>query len=173
MELENLEISPSPIITKKKEDKKKKSKIWDKSWKKKKLEKPTMTAVLFLRNNGRVERFEAETKKGFFEYRGKTYHEDRDCIWRMGKEGIPLMIVEEDSLIPMGTRRWYENRPNENNLDLMKRKFAELQDHLLRGIRHAELVRMGERDGKKLSGKAVIGLIIIGIIAFAVVMQYI
>ncbi len=170
MKLESLELEQSFVpdleIDKSESKKKKKSKegIWIKPFSKKKMKKPTAVAVIYLRDNGKADLMELETKHGFFSINKKTYHQDRDCIFRL-KEGYPLAIIPEWSLIPYGTKRWHDKS--------MLEKFAELQDHALRGIRHAELVKMGERDTPKISGKAIVGFIILGIIAMVLVSSYI
>lgn len=174
MDLEQISIMEKPpmFIPEEPEQKKKGKKdknLWEGKWDKKKInKKPTMCAILFLRNNGKAEEMTVESKKGFFSIYGKTYHEHKDCIYRLGKEGVPLAIIDEDSMMPLGTQRWYERHPNESFIDQMQRKFAELQDHVLRGIRNAELVKMGEKDKSKISGKAVVGMIILAVIGYAV-----
>ena len=102
---------------------------------------------------------------GFFHIRGKTYHEDRDCVYRMGKDKHPLAIIPEWNVTPIGTKAWEDK--------IMQEKFAVLQDHVMKGIRHAERVRMGERaEGGKLNAKGIIGIGIIVIVLFAVVINY-
>ncbi len=167
MNLESLETMPmieKPLS--KSEDKKKKKGKGEvfRSFNKRKMKKPSAVGVYFLRNNGKIEQKEIETKHGFFNIEGKTYHEDADCIFR-NKEGYPIAIIPEWSLVPYGTRKWHDKS--------MLEKFAELQDHALRGIRHAELVKMGERDGPKISGKAIVGFIILAIIGMVLVSSYI
>lgn len=150
-----------------KEDKKKKKKksIWDKAFNKNKLKKPNRVAVIFLRNNGIAERLEEEVRHGFFNIYGKTYHEDLACIFRF-KDGTPFALIPQWSLLPYGTKQWHD-KP-------MLEKFAELQDHTIKGIRHAELVRMGgEKDKKPISGKAIVGGIVLLIVIVAVVANYI
>lgn len=148
-----------PIIeeTKEPEDKKgkKKQTWWSKSFKSNSFKKPTLIAVLFLRNNGRAETMQLETRNGFFNIARKTYHERKDCIWVVGKDRIPLAIIPEWSLIPLGTKEW-DDKP-------MLEKFNELQDHTLKGIRHAELVKMGDKDYSNVPTKKIIvwGLIIL------------
>lgn len=144
---------------------KRKPNLWERMFRKNKLKKPQMVAVVYLRNNGRAEPIEVESKKGFFTIYGKTYNEDRDCIYLLGKDKTPLAIIPEWSLIPYGTKKWHDKE--------MLEKFAELQDHVLRGIRHAELVRMGNESGSKLNMKAIIGLIIAAIIGYAILSAYI
>ncbi len=135
--------------------------IWQKLFKKD-IVKKGKTAVLYLRNNGIAEPMEVESKKGFFNIKGKTYHEDRDCTYTITKDRIPLAIIPEWSMIPYGLKKWHDKSLIE--------KFSELEDHLLRGIRHAELVKMGDKENIKLNTKAmvVIGIIVIIGIAFLV-----
>ena len=158
---------PPVAIPEHKEDKPKKKKkngFWDKVWGEGKLKKPKTVAIMYLRNDGTAEPMEIQSKDGFFNIYGKTYHENRDCIWSITKKRTPLAIIPEWSLIPLGTQRW-ENKS-------MLEKFAELQDHTLRGIRHAEFVRMGGDKGLNLNAKAVIGFIILAIIGIAIAAQY-
>lgn len=167
MNLEKLDFEesinmPSDLST---EVKKKKAGLWDKMFNKKRLKKPNTVAVIFLRNNGKAEPMEVESKKGFYSIHGKTYNEDRDCIYSLGKDKIPLAIIPEWSLLPYGTKAWHD-KP-------MLEKFSELQDHTLRGIRHAELVKMGEGRESKLNAKAVIGIIVLAIIGYAVFSAYV
>lgn len=141
-----------------------KKSIFGNMFNRKRLKKhPKMVAVMYLRNNGKAQPMEVESKKGFFSIEKRIYNEDTDCIYRL-PDGTPLAIIPEWSLIPYGTKQWHD-KP-------MLEKFAELQDHTLRGIRHAELVRMGDDGGKKISPKVVIGLIILLIIGAAIFSQY-
>jgi len=138
---------------------------WSKAFNPRKLQKPNTVAVLYLRNNGVAEPMEVEVKNGFIKIQGKTYHERADCKFSMGKERTPLAIIPEWSLIPVGTKEWEDKE--------MKEKFAELQDHTLKGIRNAELVRMGESDGKKMDTKTMILLGIAAIVAVVIGINYI
>ncbi len=163
------EVIPEPVTpleeeVKKKDKRKLKKGLWYDIWKKKKLDKPNMVAVLFLRNNGMVETLEVESKRGLIEVNGKTYHERHDCIWTLNrKDRCPLAVIPEYNLVPMGTQIWVDKS--------MQEKFNELQDHVLRGIRHAELVRMGDKDPTKISTKKAIGIGIIIFIAAIVLMN--
>lgn len=154
-------------LEKKIEDKKDKPNLWDRLWNKNKLKKGKSVAILFLKQNGIAEPMELESKKGFFEIQGQSYHEDKDCLWRISKTGVNLALIEEKSLLPIGTERWYEGRPLERTTDFMKRKLMEMQDHVLRAIRHAEFVRMGESDKSKWDTKTVIIVIIAVIIGIS------
>ncbi len=151
----------------KSEDKKKKEDkfAWfKKKFNKKTIKKPNEVAVIFLRNNGIAELRSEKTKNGFFGIEGKTYHERRDCTYTITKDRIPLAIIPEYNLTPIGTKEWHETS--------MQRKFNELQDHTLRGIRHAELVRSGA-GGVDDNMKKLVGYGLLAIIAFAIIWGYI
>jgi len=154
-------------IEKRKEKKKEKS--WFDFLKSKKLQKPDKVAVIYLRNNAVAEPMEVTSKRGFFSIAGKVYHESRDCIYsvvdKATKKRIPLAIIPEWSLIPIGTKRFEDQS--------MLEKFSELQDHVLRGIRHAELVKMGDKPDKTLTTKQIVLIIIGAIIGIAILMNYI
>lgn len=153
---------PSTVEVDEKDKEKKKNSLWSRAFNLNKLKKPNKVAVIYLRNNGRAQTMELEPKEGFFTINGKTYHEDRDCIHALGKSRIPLAIIREWSLLPIGTKVWDDKKPLE--------KFTQLEEHVLKGIRHAELVRSNERDGPKLNAKAIVGFGILAVIIIAVVM---
>lgn len=145
---------------------KKRQGFFDKLFNRKKLNKPKRVAVIYLRNNGVAEPIELESKKGFFNIEGHVYHEDKDCIYTITKDRIPLAIIPEWSLIPIGTKRW-EDKP-------MLEKFHECEDHIIRGIRHAELVRMGDKDSStKLDMKKAILIGVGAIVVIAVLLNYV
>ena len=107
--------SEQPKVEDKKDKKeKKKKKKQEKSvfdfLKSKKLQKPDMVAVIYLRNNAIAEKMEVKSKRGFFSIAGKVYHENRDCIYsivdKTTKKRIPLAIIPEWSLIPIGTKKF-------------------------------------------------------------------
>jgi hypothetical protein len=146
----------------KKQDKK--QGFWDRVFKTKKLKKGKV-AVLFLKNNGIAETHELESRRGFFNLYGKTYHERRDCVYTMGKERYPLAIIPEWNVIPLGRKDWYDKA--------MQEKFSTLQDHVMKGIRHAERVRMEEKDGTGIKAKNIIVWAIAAAIVLAVLTGYI
>lgn len=165
MNLEPLKLEEElNLFTDKIEDKKKKKllSLWDKSYPKSKLKKPNTVAIVFLRNNGIAELLVLESKRGFFTIANKTYHERRDCTWITGKDRKPLCIVFENDMLPIGKKEWDDKE--------LREKLSELQDHVLRGIRHAELVKMGEKDKANVNMKQIIiwGLAVLvgGIILF-------
>jgi hypothetical protein len=139
--------------TKKKDTKKKKKGIWSKSYNEKKLIKKHKVAVLYLTKNGEARPLELEPKNGFFTIKGKAYHEREDCTWVMGKQRIPLAIIPEGEIIPMGKEQWQEKN--------IKEKFLEVQTHAMKGIRHAELVKLSGEENK--GGITAKGAILIGI----------
>jgi hypothetical protein len=148
----------------KEEDKEKKG-LWQRVFNTKNIIKKNKVAILYLRNNGIAQPMELQSKKGFFNIEGKIYHEDRDCIYTISKERIPLAIIPEWSMIPYGTKIWHDKT--------MIEKFSELEDHTLKGIRHAELVKMGGDTGSnKINTKSAILIGIFIIIALAVIMGY-
>lgn len=153
--------------TSKKDKKSKKEKLsyWSKVFNKSKIEKkPERVAVIFLRDNGIADPMMIDVKNGFFQIAGRTYHQRRDCNYSLGKERIPLAVIREKDLIPIGRREWDDKKIEE--------KVAEFQDHTLKAIRHAELVRMGEKESGSISTKQIIlwGLIIV--IGGAILMSY-
>ena len=124
------------MIEKDKCESKKQKSLWDKIFNKDKLKKSNQIAVLFLRDNGKADNMILEPRDGFFSINNRNYSVDNDCIFLLGKNRIPLAIIPEWSLIPYGTKKWHEK-------DMLS-KFAELQDHTLKGIRHAEYVRISK-----------------------------
>ena len=145
--------------------KEKKTSIWDKMFRKNKLKKPSTVAVVYLRTNGVAEPMEVQTTKdGFFNINGRTYHEDRDCVYRFKSGDYPFAIIPEWNVTPLGRKSWEDK--------LMQEKFATLQDHVMKGIRHAERVRMGEGSGMQLNPKTLVILGILAIIAIAFIMGY-
>ncbi len=166
-EEEELTYQPRSLeksLTKPKKEKKKKS-LWDRMFKKHKLKKPNKVAVIYLRRNGSAQPMEVESKGGFFNINNKTYHEDRDCIYRLGKENYPFAIIPEWNVTPIGKIKWEEKD--------MQEKFSTLQDHVIKGIRHAERVRSGESSDSKLNTKSLIVMGIIAIIGLAFLFQYV
>ena len=164
-DLPPLPTPPLPVSVPEPEKKKDDGKKWHKSlFKKEKFKKPNKVAVIFLRKNGTAEPMEKETKQGFFEIGGETYHERADCTYFIGKDRIPLAVIPEGGFIPLGTSKWYEK-------DMLS-KFHEAQDHLLRGIRHAELVRTG---GMEVSPnmKKMIGIGLLVLVGLVILFNYI
>ncbi len=164
--LDNFNLKKVGLDLKKSSEEKKKEKpnLWSRAFRKSKLNKPSKIAVIYLRDNGTAETMEVDSMRGFFNINGRVYHEDRDCVYRMNKEKYPLAIIPEWNVIPIGRKEW-EDKP-------MQEKFATLQDHVMKGIRHAERVRMGEGDYKKINIKSAIGIGIIAIVVIAIIMQY-
>lgn len=179
MELLNLEEDDRPSISDVRErdfiDKPKKSKsendkqkkVWGKMFSKSKLKRSNAVAVVYLRRNGSAEPMVVESKRGFFNINNKTYHEDKDCVYRIkvGKEVYPLAMIPEWNVIPIGREEW-DDKP-------MQEKFHTLQDHVMKGIRHAERVRMGEKEPVQFNGKAIVGIIILVVIGGAFLLQYV
>jgi len=168
--IKELEVIPeSQSTNNEKPNKSKKTKEkeswWSKFFSGKKLKKPNVVAVIYLRNNGNAEMMEVESKNEMFSIHGKTYHERNDCIYTVTKDRIPMAIIPEWSLIPIGTKRW-EDHP-------MLEKFSQLEEHVLKGIRHAELVRRDGQESKPISTKQMIFWVIIAIVAGAILINYV
>lgn len=144
-----------------KTEKKKVNSFWDKVFKKKSLRKPQRIAVMYLRKNNMGEVLDVDTNKGFFDIAGKTYHISRDCLYTIGKDRIPLAIIEEDGLRPIGNSEFYKKLSEIKNYE---RICAEYQDLVLKAIRHAELVKYQSLDKAKINPKIAIGLAIAAII---------
>lgn len=144
-------------------EKKKIKSLWEKVINKNVLKKGK-TAVIYLRNNGISEMLEKESINGMFNINGKDYHEDTNCIYRT-REGIPVAIIPEWSMIPYGTKGWHDK-------DMLE-KMAECQNHVLRGIRNAEFVKMGEKTSNmKVTTKQIIVYGLLAIVALAIVLGY-
>ena len=157
------------VVEPKKEDKKGKKKKndnwWSKTFNKDKLKKSTKVAVIYLRNNGNADLIEVETRNGFFSIEGKPYHEERDCIYTITKDRIPLMIQREWDIIPLGTKKWDD--------DSMREKFSEVSQHLLRGIKNAAFVRTGGGFEGKLTPKQLILWGLVALVGVIIIMNFI
>ena len=132
--------------------------LWDGVFNRKKLEKPNTVAVIYLRKSGVAEPLELQSIKGVFHHNGKEYHERRDCRWILfnKKERLPFIIIWEEGLIPIPTDEYYKERD-------LEERCATLQESVVKSIRHAEMVKMGdEAGGSKISTKTIIiGLIVL------------
>jgi len=164
---EKVEKKKDKLTDKKDKSKPEEKTLWHKTFNKNKLKRPDKVAVIYLRENGIAEPMELTVdSKGFFHVNGKVYHEDRDCTYLLGKDKHPFAIIPEWSVVAIGRKTWYDQS--------MQKIFCVLQDHVMKGIRHAERVRTGEKgEGLRLNAKQVILYIILGIIGIAVLMNYI
>lgn len=144
-------------------DKEKDESWWTRTFNKKKFTKPDRVGVIYLRNNGNVDLFQKETKNGFFSVGNETYHINRDCVYTLTKERIPLLIQREWDLIPLGTKKWDDEE--------MRDKHKQLETHVLKGIRNAELVKGGDGESSPMTLKQGILWGLGAIILIAVIMQ--
>ena len=158
-------VTPVTLSDSKKKNKKKDSKWWSKTFNKDKLKKPNKVAAIYLRNNGNADLMELETINGFFSIGNKTYNEDRDCVYTITKDRIPLLIVREWDIIPLGTKKWDD--------DPMREKFSELSQHVLKGIKNAEFVRSGGGFESKLTPKQLILWGLAALVGVIVIMNFI
>ena len=144
--------------------------LFDKLFNKNKLKKGNKVAVVLLRDNSLADFKEVEAINQQFSVEGKSYHVERDCVYTTQKDRIPLMIIREWDLIPLGTKRWYDT---EGKDERMREKFANLERHVLRGIKNFELwkVQDGKR-GQNIDAKKLILYIVIAFVIGAVVINY-
>ena len=150
-----------------KDKKKKKEKtLFEKLFNKKKLNRPEKVAVIYLRTNRTAEPIEAELKDSMFMIHGKSYDSKQECIWiTTTKERYPLAVIHEDQITPVGTKEWSERA--------IQQKFQEFQDHVIKAIRHTELVREGYKGEKtNFSTKQIVGAIIAAVIIGAILTNY-
>ncbi len=152
----------------KQEPTKKQKGIWFKFFNSKKLKDPDKVAILFLKNNGIAVPMEIAPKKGVFNINNRSYHERRDCVYTIiakDKTRFPLAVIPEWASTPLGTQKWYDQD--------LQTIFGELQDHTLKGIRNAELVRAGDKERGDMNAKKMIGWGILAIMGVAILMNYI
>lgn len=150
----------------KEEKREEKQKWFNKFFNNERLKKSNKVAVVFLRNNRLADFKEVEARNGYFSIEGKNYHVDNDCIYSTQKDRIPMAIIREWDLMPLGTKQ-YED-------DEMRNRFAKLESHVLNGIKNAELARTGGSGfGNNLTNKQIILYAIIGIVAVALIVGYI
>ena len=148
------------------EEKDKKGNVFSKMFDPKKLKKANMVAVLYLRNSGIAQPLYVESNKGMFVIDDRTYHEREDCKYLLGKDRIPLAVIPEAGLIPVGNKEYFAKK--------IEARCAEHQDMAIKAIRHAEIVRMaGEENKGKINAKLVIALTIGAIIVFALLKNYV
>lgn len=147
------------------EKKEEKKSLWGKLFKGKTL-RPNEVAVLYLRNNGTAEEhIQKPNTEGFFNFNDKVYHERSDCKYSLGKDRIPLAIIPEGSLLPLGTKEWDDKS--------MQEKMQICQDHAMKGIRYAERVKMGESGPMNPNIKYWVLGGIAALVVIAIVWQYI
>ncbi len=143
--------------------------FWEKFFNNKKVDKPNTVAILLLRINGEATPLYREyDEEGMFRIDdikknpfAKTYHIRHDCIHRIKikKDTIPLCILPEWSLVPLGNRIYWEMG--------IERRAMEAQEEFLKAIRAEEVVKQDESLKKKsaISGKTIwifIAIVVIG-----------
>ena len=166
IEKQKEEIKDIKAREKKPELSKDKKHWWTGFFSKDRLKKPSKVAVLYLRNNNNAELVETEPKDDIFYINNESYHVDNACVFTVGKERIPLAIIAEWDLIPLGTKAWIDQP--------LRKKFSELERHVLKGIRNAELVKtLGGRGDMKLTTKQLIVYGIIALVIGAVLLNYV
>lgn len=143
--------------------------FWEKFFDKKKLNKQNMVAILLLGTDAKgIPLYREYDQDGMFTVEdikknplAKKYHVREDCIFtiEVKKKSIPLCILPVWSMVPLGTKIYWEMS--------QERRGLELQEGIIKAIRAEEIVKADENLKKKggLSGKTiwiVIGLIVIG-----------
>ncbi len=160
------ELIGEPNKENRKGKKKEKEKTWwGKTLNKDKLKKTNKVGVIYLRNNGNADLMELETHNGFFNIGVNQYNEDKDCVYTVTKDRLPLIILREWDLIPIGTKKWDD--------DNMREKFSELSQHVIKGIKNAELVRAGGGLDSKLTTKQIILWGLAALVGVVIVMNFI
>lgn len=148
------------------EKKVKEEKKWfEKFFNKDRLQKSNKVAVVYLLNNHLADFMELDTVDDKFKVAGKEYHVDKDCIFTTRKDRIPLVVIKEWDIIPEGTKDWDDKT--------MRNRFAELEKHVLRGIKNAELYKVGDNNPMKMTGKQMILWGLAALVLGAVVINYI
>ncbi len=153
-------------VEKKTVEKKKKDKKWfERFFNKDKLQKSNKVAVVYLLDNHLADFMELDTIDGKFKINNQEYHVDKDCMFTTRKDRIPLVIIREWDIVPLGTKKWED--------ETMRIKFSELEKHVLRGIKNAELYKVGDNNPMKITGKQMILWGLAALIVGAVVINYI
>lgn len=145
--------------------------FWEKHFNSKKLDKPNTVAILILRVNGdATPLYRQYDENGMFTLEdlkknplAKSYHVRQDCIYRLkfGKHQIPLCILPEWSMIPLGTKVYWEMTP--------ERRALELEQGILRAIRAEETIKQDENLKKKaVSGKTIWIFIIVVVVGYLI-----
>lgn len=164
---EKVETIIEPKKPEKKEVKPKEKKWYEKFFNKEKFKKSKKVGIIFCRDSGIAEFIEQEEKDGMFSIDDKIYHTDLDCIYRTKEDKIPLAIIREKDMTPLRFTRSEE--------ETIEERVSTLQNLLIKGIRHAELVRQGGTDfnSKQITMKQVILYCVVALVAGAVLMNFV
>lgn len=165
-------IPEPPIKSKKNKEKKtpKQKGFFDKFFNKERMQKGKKVGIVYLRDNGLADFKEVEARDEEFIVEGKPYHVERDCIYTTQKHRIPLAIIREWDLIPLGTKKWYDT---EGKDEKMREKFAQLERHVLRGIKNFELWKVQDKSSaQNVNVKKAILYAIIAFVIGAVVIGF-
>jgi len=135
--------------------------FWGKLFKKNKFKKDGTVAVQLLHPQGDATLHYIETDKdGSFKIEDEQYHINEHCVYRLKikKDYYPLCILPTWTMIPIGTKAWFELS--------QERRGHELERIILNAIKKEERVKMddGKKKGK-MSAKTiwiVIAVIVIG-----------
>jgi len=163
--LEEQEVQEDPIPTRPIiNDNGEGNRFWSKIFNKNKIKKSGMVAVLLLHATRDAESTYVEVDQhGMFKVQNQDYHVNQHCLYflRIKKDYIPLCILPTWSMIPIGTKAWFELS--------QERKGHELEGMIIAAIRKEEVLKEEEPKKKALSGKMIwiiIALIIGGYFFF-------
>lgn len=116
--------------------------FWGKFFKKEKVKKEGKVAVMLLHKttDATVDYIDVE-QDGSFEVLGEQYHINEHCLYNLKfkKDRYPLCILPTWTMIPIGTKAWFELS--------QERRGHELERIILNAIKKEEAIKMD--DGKK------------------------
>lgn len=141
------------------EESKKSQTFWGKIFKKNKIKKDGMVAIMALhpQSDATTEYLDTD-KDGMFKYGGEDYHVNEHCIYRLKvkKDSIPLMILPTWSLIPIGTKAWFELS--------QERRAHELQRMILNAIKKEEMIKLEDNKPKGKMNAKLLWIVVLGLI---------
>lgn len=123
-------------------DDKKSITFWGKIFKKNKVNKEGKVALILLHPHGdATTQYQDVEKDGSFKVGNEQYYLNEHCIYRLRvkRESIPLCILPTWTMIPLGTKAWFELT--------QERRGMELSRMILNAIKKEEAIKM--EDGKK------------------------
>ena len=125
--------------------------FWGKIFKKNKIDKEGKVAIMLLHPQGDATTLYQDTDKdGGFKIEDEQYNINEHCVYtlKVKKDRIPICILPTWTMIPIGTKAWFE-------LSQERRGF-ELQRIILKNIKNEERVKLGDEKKKtKLNAKTI------------------
>lgn len=123
-------------------EKKEDTRFWGKVFRKNKVKKEGMVAVMLLHPVGDATIHYIQTESdGMFKIGDEDYHTNEHCVYnlKVKKDHIPLCILPTWTMIPIGTKAWFELS--------QERRGHELERMILNAIKKEERIKLD--DGKK------------------------